>query len=172
MIIKGYKAFDKNMNNRYGQQFEEGKEYSVSGEVVFGNAGNGFHFCERLEDTLRYVNAMDEEVVIAEVVGSGEIKEAYDDYNGYYDMYVASNLKVLRVLDREEIIRRYLEVPSYRVERFVKGYRLSGEEILSFKVKYMNDLSVLQAIAYYQEDDKDAYTVEKAYQYMKLRRGS
>ena len=92
---------NKNMNNRYGMTFEEGKEYSVSGEIVFGNLGNGFHFCQRLEDTLRYVNAMNGDVLLAEVIGSGEIKEGYDDYYGYYDMYVASDLKVVRVLDRD-----------------------------------------------------------------------
>lgn len=172
MMIRGYKAFNKNMCNRYGMKFDVGVEYSVLGPVSFGNTGNGYHFCERLEDTLRYVDAMNDEVKIAEVIGSGDVREMYDDYYGYYDMYVVSNLEIIRVLDREEIIDQFLMLPGYRVERFVKGFRLTDDELVNFKDKYMNEMKVLQAISYYQEGDTDAYNPEKAYTYMKLRRDS
>lgn len=115
--IKGYKAFNADLTNRYGIPFEEGKKYSVNGHAVFGNHGNGFHFCERLEDTLRYFDAMDGEVLFAEVVGSGDIVEYSDEYYGYYDMYAATEIEVLRVLTREDIINMYLSVPGYRMVR-------------------------------------------------------
>lgn len=172
MVIRGYKAFNNDMSNRYGMHFEEGKEYSVSGPVLFGNKGNGFHFCKRLEDTLRYVDAMNDDIKIAEVIGSGDIVESYDDYYGYYDMYVASDLKIVRVLDRDEIIEMYLNMPEYRVERFAMGYKLDDNEIVKFKLKYLDATRVLQAIAYYQEGDKDAYSIDRVFQFMKLKKRS
>ena len=77
MEIKGYKAFNSNMTNRYGRPFDEGKSYTINTalRVKFGNDGTGFHFCERLEDTLRYFPAMEEEIKIAEVTDNPSIEE-------------------------------------------------------------------------------------------------
>ena len=66
-MIKGYKAFNKDLTNRYGSEFVEGTTYRVEGELKFGNNGNGFHFCKRLEDTLRYFPGMEEEIDIASI---------------------------------------------------------------------------------------------------------
>lgn len=170
MKIKGYKAFNSDLSNRYGALFEVNGTYSVDGEAIFGNNGNGFHFCERLEDTLRYFDAMDGEVQIAEVIGSKDIREYNDEYYGYYDMYSATKLEVVRVLTRTEIINMFSSLPGYRVVRFVQGYRLSDEEKAWFKLRYLDDSDVLKAIAYYQEGDKEAYSPEKAYTYMKRER--
>lgn len=54
MEMKGYKALNKNMKAVYGNgmQFELGKTYSVSGEVIL--CKNGFHFCEKIEDISCY----------------------------------------------------------------------------------------------------------------------
>lgn len=166
-IIKGYKAFNKDHTNRYGVSFEAGMTYSIDGPVAFGNDGNGFHFCERLEDTLRYFDGRNGEVAIAEVIGSGDVVEAYDDFYGYYNMYVVSNLTVVKFLSREEIIDNFLNVIDVRAERFVSGFRLDDEEIARFKLQYMGTPRILRAIAYYQENDKDAYSQEKAYTYFK-----
>ena len=67
MEIRGYKAFNKDMTNRYGVEFKVGSVYEVEGDARFGNDGNGFHFCKRLEDTLRYFDGMGDEIQIAEV---------------------------------------------------------------------------------------------------------
>ena len=99
-IKRGYKAFNADLTNRYGVPFIEGGKYSVDGPAVFGNSGNGFHFCERLEDTLRYFDAMNDDVKIAEVIGSGKMVEANDEYYGYYDMFSATELEVIRILSR------------------------------------------------------------------------
>lgn len=168
--IKGYKAFNKDMTNRYGVAFSEGEKYSVSGPAVFGNAGNGFHFCERLEDTLRYFDAMNDDIAIAEVIGSGDIKEYNDDYYGYYDMYATTELEVVRFLGRSEIIDMFGAAPGYRTVRFVQGFKLNEQEKLWLKYKHLEDSDVLKAIAYYQDGDKKAYSPEKAYTYMKTYR--
>lgn len=165
--IRGYKAFNANLTNRYGVSFEEGKKYSVDGHAVFGNHGNGFHFCRRLEDTLRYFDAMDGEVLIAEVVGSGDMVEYSDEYYGYYDMYAATELEVLRVLSREDIIKKYLSVPSPRMVRFVQGFRLDPLEKELMRCYYSDDINVLNAISYYQDGDKDVYSREKNRVYIK-----
>lgn len=165
--IRGYKAFNADLTNRYGIPFEEGKKYSVNGHAVFGNHGNGFHFCERLEDTLRYFDAMNGEVLFAEVVGSGNIVEYSDEYYGYYDMYSATELEVVRFLSRKDIIDMFLDAPFYRTIRFVQGFRLTEEERELFKLQYDSEYKVLQAIAYYQEGKKDTYEVEDGFKYMK-----
>lgn len=163
MEIRGYKAFDKNQKNIYGKKFEEGTTYKVLGPAVFGTKGNGYHFCERLEDTLRYVDGMHEDIRIAEVIGSGSIRESFDDYYGYYDMYSASCITIVRFLTRQEIINQLMYAPAYRAKRFVQGFKLTESEIANFKDKYCNEVVVLKAIAYHQENDKDAYTLGKSY---------
>lgn len=158
MEIRGYKAFDKNMNNRYGQHFEEGHIYSVSGPISFGNSGNGFHFCERLEDTLRYVDGMGSEIRIAEVIGRGNIIESFDTYNGYYNMYSAQELEIVKVLGRTEIVSQFINIfNSDRVKRFIQGYRLTEMEKAWFRACYIEQADVLKTIAYYQDGNKNVF---------------
>ena len=52
----GYKAFKKDLVNKYGRKFELNKEYSYDSKLVYGENGHGFHFAECLEDTLRFFN--------------------------------------------------------------------------------------------------------------------
>ena len=92
--IRGYKAFNADLTNRYGIPFEEGKKYSVNGHAVFGNHGNGFHFCERLEDTLRYSDALKEDVIITKVTALGNVIEFSDEYYGYFDLYVTDKIRI------------------------------------------------------------------------------
>lgn len=156
-IIRGYKAFNKDMTNRYNLPFEEGKTYIVHGPLVFGNKGNGFHFCKRLEDTLRYFPAMEEEIKIASVTSYDEVREYWDDYYGYYDMYSARKISIDKILTREEIINKYLDLYEERVERFLSGYRLTEKEIELFRLKYPNNIKIQLAISYYQDDEENAY---------------
>ena len=71
--VKGYKAFNCDATNRYGMPFTEGQTYRVEGEISFGNRGNGFHMCTAWSDVFRYVNATEEDVLVA--VGSSKNKE-------------------------------------------------------------------------------------------------
>ncbi len=106
--VKGYKAFNKDSTNRYGQPFTEGETYRVNGEIKFGNDGNGIHMCTSLSDVFRYVNAFEEEVIVAEVTGRGKYDKRDDYYYGYYDMYNFEEITVNKFLSREEIISKML----------------------------------------------------------------
>lgn len=75
MKQRGFKAFNKNMENQYGIKFEEGKIYTIPEHIILtkGTQGTGFHYTPNLEDTLRYVDGMIEEIKIASVTASKEI---------------------------------------------------------------------------------------------------
>lgn len=157
MELHGYKAFNKGLTNRYGREFKEGETYSIDGPLKFGNDGNGFHFCERLEDTLRYFPAMEEEIEIASVTALGNLEEYEDNYYGYYDMYCTDKTRIDRVLEREEIITMFLDKTRSRVIRFVQGFRLNPNELELFTLRYGEDESIMDAVAYYQKGDKEVY---------------
>lgn len=167
MEKKGYKAFNLDMTNRYGRPFQEGHIYQVNEQPKFGNKGKGFHFCARLEDTLRYFPAMEEEISIAKVTALGDLVEYEDDYYGYYDMYSTNQIRIDHIMTREEIIEMYLAMPPYRVIRFIQGFHLTKEEIELFRTSYIGNEDIEKAIAYYQEKDTNAYSV--GYQKQKLK---
>lgn len=163
--MEGYKIFNKGLINRYGYQYKEGKNYKVSTKVnpiEYGNNGYGIHFVKRLEDGLRYFDGMNEDIDIAEVTSLGEIREFYDDYYGYYDLYVTDNLKINHVLTREEIIEQVLNMQQKRVKRFISGYKLTEEEITKIINRFKTD-EIVKAIDYYQRNIKDVYEKEKIY---------
>ena len=157
MELHGYKAFNKGLTNRYGSQFEEGKIYTADGDIRFGNDGNGFHFCQRLEDTLRYFPAKEEEIDIAKVTSLGTVVESEDNYYGYYDMYATSKIRIDKVLSREEIIGMFLNTIDFRVIRFLQGFNLTDEEITLFRIRYADNEDIMDAISYYQEGKTDTY---------------
>jgi len=154
--IIGYKAFQKGLINSYGVRFQVGKKYHINGPIVFGTTGNGFHFCKRIEDTLRYVEGF-QEFDICMVIGSGTITEFCDEYYGYYDMYASSDLILLKKLSREEIFEIAYQMNPISLDRFLRNFPLTKEEIISFQ-NYVRFQPLLQkTIAYYQLGDKDAY---------------
>ena len=159
MEVKGYKAFNKGLTNRYGRKFEIGKQYSLDGKISFGNDGNGFHFCKNIEDTLRYFDGVNGKIEIAEVIGSGEIVTNEDEYNGFYDMYSAQRIKINRKIERQELVTMFLTTITIepRVVRFIQLFRLTKKEIEMFKLKYASSIMVMDAIAYYQEGQNDVY---------------
>ncbi len=168
MEIKGYKGFSKGLMNRHGEgiHFEVGKVMSVEGPLKFGPydlGGNGYSFCSNLEDVFRYYSPREEEVEIAEVTAIGEVAEGYDDQNDYYDMYAARNLRVDRVLTREEIVEMGLNLPpTFKAPRFIQGFVLTPEEIKRFKERFKKEQNVLDFIAYYQEGDTEVFNRREA----------
>ncbi len=156
-MIYGYKCFNKGLINRYGKQFEVGKTYHCEKDIIFGNNGHAFHMCKNLEDTLRYFDAMDNEVDICLIKGFGKHAEYEDTQNDYYDMYAFEYITIVKKLTRKEIIDYGLSLYEYRAERFVSQFRLTKEEIALFKTKFAKSIHVLNSIAYYQEGDKDVY---------------
>ena len=136
-MIMGYKVFYKGLINRYGKAFEVGKSYEVLGDVVWGNQGNGFHFCKNLEDCFRYIDTFNYEVEVAEVIGFGKMIKVMDDYYGYYDMYVSKGITITKILSREEIISIMLEKNPESKLRFLRDYKLFEEEADLFDVKVL-----------------------------------
>jgi hypothetical protein len=155
MEIHGYKSFFHPMQTRYGQILEVGKRYITDGEIKYGTVGNGFHFCETLEETLRYVDTK-KEFDVCEVIGSGEILERYDDYNDY-NIFVASEIEIIKLLSREEILKIADKMSPNGFIKFVKHFPLAPDEITYFIDKYKNDISVLQHIRYYKLNDEKAF---------------
>ncbi|MGN1371898.1 MAG: hypothetical protein ACI4XM_06475 [Candidatus Coprovivens sp.] len=155
--VKGYKAFNKDETNRYGMPFTVGKTYYTKGELKFGNNGNGWHMCTALSDVFRYVNAMEEDVVVAEVTGRGAFIRRDDDYNGYYDMYCFEEMTIDRFLTRDEIIDKMLVSPPHDVLKFLSTCRLSEEEKILFLKNFRNDFGVIRSLLYYHFDYLDIY---------------
>jgi hypothetical protein len=159
MQVEGYKCFNYDMTNRYGVKFEVGCEYYLLEDVKFGESG--FHFCKRLEDTLRYFDCRSNNFCICEVIGSGGISEGFDDYYGYYEMYSSNQIRIVRKLEREDIIRYALNLNLERVKRFIMCFRLLDSEIELFKNKFKKYQEVLNFISYYQEGKVNVFSKKR-----------
>ena len=159
----GYKCFNKGLINRYGTKFRIEKTYHCDKQIKFGNNGHGFHVCKRLEDTLRYFDAMNKEVDICIVECYGKYDKQEDDYYDYYDMFAFEYMVIKKLLTREEIISYGLELFGYQLERFISLFKLTKEEIDIFKHKFQKESQILKFIAYYQEGDKDAFNTDIEY---------
>ena len=155
MEIFGYKCFNKDLTNNYGKKFSVGKIYITSGAIKFGNNGNGFHICKNMEDTFRYYDTSN--IIVCEVIGSGNYVECFDEYNEYFDMYSVEKLEIIKELSREEIIKEGLDLNEIRVKRFLSTFKLNDEELLLFKNKYRNKKEIINLIAYYQEYNKEIF---------------
>ena len=157
-MVIGYKAFNSDLTNRYGLKFKVGKIYFSTGAISFGNNGNGFHLCKNIEDTFRYFDA--EKITICKVIGSGlfaKNNSQEDDYYDFDDMYSVEKLIILKKLTRIEIIQEGLKLDEHRAKRFVFLFPLTEDEIILFKEKFKDYPMVIDAIAYYQENDKTVY---------------
>ena len=164
-MIRGYKSFAYNYTNQAGEIMQLGKLYHCPGKISYNH--NGYHMASRFEDTIAFSDKVDEDgkeklvhdVVIAEVIGSGEIDEvsdSYADYYGYYDMYACSDMLIVRYIPREEVIKMALKLPPNRLERFVSNYELREGELELFKGI---EASIDLAIEFYQEGNADAYSI-------------
>lgn len=157
MMVEGYKCFNGDLSNNYGFKFEVGKTYKVSGKVIAGVSGNGYHMCKRIEDTFRYYGVMNPDILICRVIGRGEVAELIDEYNGYYDIYAVEEIEIGKILLREEIIEMGMQMNEIRVIRFIQGFKLNIDEIELFESKFANEPVVLRAIDYYQKGLVDVY---------------
>lgn len=158
--IFGYKCFNAGLLNLYGKEFSVGKIYVAPGKIKFGHNGNGFHLCKNIEDTFRYFDTTKKDICVCEVVGSGNMHKYEDEYNEYYEMYAVEKLKIIKQLTRDELIQIGLKLNELRAQRFVSTLSLTLDEINLFKEKFKNSRNVLNAIAYYQENDKEIYNRE------------
>ncbi len=135
--MKGYKVLNKGLINRYGFKYELNKKYKLDGTLKWKE--NGFHFCTYPEDTLRYIDAFNEEIDLTEVEGSGELQLYEDDYYGYYDMYASEEIIINRIVPREEFISMVVNSKNPdRVKRLISGIKLTEDEINFIRERYNN----------------------------------
>ena len=126
MEVHGYKAFYPGIVNRYGEQYDLHRTYRVSDDLAWQKSG--FHFCENLEDVLRYYNGKEEDIIICRVIGSGNILKRYDEYNEY-EIIISSHLTINSVMTREEIMNYAYNLRKHRLDRFINGFDLTDNEI-------------------------------------------
>jgi len=162
MEIKGYKCFNGDKTNRYGIPFEEGVNYHIDGEIRFGNNGNGFHMCVHLSDVFRYFDTSDNNFCVGEVTcwGDCHLREAPDDFEGYYEMYAFSDMRIDRFMTREDIINKMLESSYNDVRKFLRTFVCTEDEIRLFVAKYHNDVDILSIILYYHYKNTGTYYME------------
>ena len=160
-LIKGYKCFNHGLINRYGIEYELHKVYHANPPIRFGNNGNGFHMCKRLEDTLKYFDAKKTNVDLTEVTCFGaydEIPNTYEnEYNDNYDMYAYEYMIINKILTRDEIIDYMFKTHEERIKKFLMYYKLTDEEIKLFRQTYNDNRNIEAYIDYYQDDIKDAF---------------
>lgn len=154
--IRGYKAFNKDQTNRYGFYFEEGKTYYATGEITFGNNGNGFHMCTHLSDVFRYFD-FQEEVTVAIVTGRGKHQQYDDLYYGYFDMYVVEEITIECFLTREEILNIILNSIPSDIKKFIMTFSLNELEIVTMIRHLLGQRDLIEAILYYQCNKRDIY---------------
>ena len=149
--MKGYKVLLSGLVNRYGTVYELNKKYTLrSGDLKWRE--NGFHFCSRPEDTLRYIDAFNEEFDMAEVEGSGDLHLYEDEYYGYFDMYASSEMEIKRIIPREEWISMVINSKNPdRVKRLISTMKLTEDEIELIRSKYNTSMDFY--IDYYQNKD-------------------
>jgi len=159
----GYKSYD---GNKIKEEDILNKHFHLDGEIKFHK--RGYHFCERIEDTLRYSGGINNpNIIIAKIEANNIIDEGSDEYYGFFDMYATSDLYVDKILTRKEIIEYFLnENNEDRVKRFIESYKLNEVEIELFKLKYIDNVLLTKIIEYYQENKKDVFHADR-----KIKRG-
>ena len=157
MATLGFKAFNSDCTNRYGMKFLENIEYSFDGQLQYGSSNNGFHFCENLEDSFRFFNSFEDDIVIGKIIADDKIVSKDDNFYGYYGLCVTNKIKVLKFMSREEVINYGLSLVGERLYRFIRGYKLTAGEIKILQDKFKDDYMAITNIEYYQLNDKEAF---------------
>lgn len=150
----GYKSFDPNCKDQYGNSYEVGKKYHSVDSPNFGHSG--FHFCSRPEDTLRYASS-NQNFDIYLIEASGNIVLYNDEYYGYYDMYSSEYMRILRYVSRFEVVHGIVSSNNEdRINRLISLTKLSKDEI-EYILKNTKSELVRNYISFYQLNDKDAF---------------
>lgn len=108
-----------------------------------------------IEDSLKF-SSPSEEKTIAMVEASDPFELADDDYYGYYNMIGATKVKIIHVLDYQEIITTMLDNSKRERARikFLQGYKVHDEDLHKFEA---TGLDTWEAVEYYQRGNKSIY---------------
>lgn len=164
--LHGFKCFNKGLTTRYGDKMELGKVYESSEQPIFQHSG--FHMCERLEDTLRYFDAFEEEVDICRVIGYPPFHEFFDDYYGYYDMHSCQKIVLTQLLTRDQIIEEANKMNEMRFRRFSSLFHLNNDELKRFVNKYKDNSYVLSNLIFYYDDNNIYKKISEGENYDKI----
>ena len=101
-VVKGYKAFDKDLKCHNDFQYEVGKEYVLSKKPKL--CRQGFHFCKKMNDCYNYESySFNKDTTrICEIEAFGIIEESYDD-----SKCVTDKIRIVRELPWKEIVKRH-----------------------------------------------------------------
>ena len=156
--MDGYKCFNSNFTNNSNELIKPNTTYVLQDKLKIKK--NGFHFCKRLEDTLRYFDGLKEDIIICKVKALGDIIWYEDNYYDYYDIGCTNKIYISNPLSREEIMSYADNLIDTRFIRFIQEYKLTKEEKEYFKNKYINNRLVINYLKYYQEDDLEVFERE------------
>ena len=141
--MKGYKAFNITENGKKCRDYNfENKEiHEIEGKLSV--CGNGFHFCEKLEDIFGYYDFDKNNVVIHEIEALGQVLTSDN-------VSVTNKLKIGRQLSNEEVFNneelqleavkqngwaiQYIENPSKKVQ--LEAIKQNG-----YAIKYIKNPS-------------------------------
>lgn len=159
----GYKAFylqDGSLINLYGKVFMPGVVYKASKKIGYGVGQYGYHFASTPEDCLRYFDTYNKDVVVtmADIMGEAIIRN--DEYNGYLELGSTDKIMISKVFSRDALISHFANnaVPFYRVERFVRDFKMTPDEF-SMIYQCHQKTSLDKVYDYYQNGNKDAFSV-------------
>lgn len=158
--IDGYKCFHENFMTSQGIRLLPENIYTYNDSIRVKRSG--FHFCLRLEDTLRYFNGLVDSVILCKVKALGNVEWYDDDYNEYYDICCTDKIYIDIPLSREEILSYVDCLVDFRFIRFIQGFKFTREELVYFRDKFSSDSKIQGYLSYYQEGDKEAFS--RAYQ--------
>lgn len=150
--INGYKCFKEGLITNFGNKMKLDTLYEKTETPVWNNSG--YHFCANMEDTFRFFDTRNENVIICKVTGYPEICSYDDEYNGYYDMYSCQKIVLNEVLTRKEIIEKALLLPPFSIERFSRDFCLTQEELRMFIDAFKKDYKIMCHLIYNYYNDK------------------
>ena len=156
----GYKAFNSDGTNRYGEKFEIDKKYHVDGDIVarFGLEGNGYYYCTTLADVFRFFPPDDVKVGLIEA--TGQIDRSHDEYNDY-EIFACSDMKLLRYMSRQEVLNMILLEGRYSIEKAIKTYEFTPEEKDIVLDEVRGDFQLMGEVLWYCFDKTDLYSLDR-----------
>ncbi len=157
----GYKAFNGDGTNRYGKKFEINEKYHEDGEILarFGNTGRGYYYCTRLADVFRFFDDK-EEIKVGVIEASGTIDHCIDEYYDY-EIFACSDIKLLKYLNRKEILNLLLLEGHSSIDKAIRTYKFNDEEKDVILDNVRGDFQLIKSVLWYCYDKKDIFTMDK-----------